>query len=358
MRGPRSTIGTPQAPTAGPRARRRRLVRQGPVARRRAGGLLPVRAADGVPARAANPGPLPGPPDSPLPAVITCIATTAGARPRDWPTPRRCRLRRPRGARVRGGRDYPETGAAADTTSAATPAFWESLGFARASTTTDSRSCAASWCDGTRARRAGVGRALAFGVGVGVPWRSVRHRPPAHVPAASAAAVASDRTASAGPPSAPLVVGRRRRRRRRPVPARPPARDLDAVVLTPDPRPPPRSAPTRPRRLRRCHRGHDGLRPGRTTPRRTTPWRPSSISGRASSRRLVPRLARQLRCRRVRQAGGVAGHAEAESVVTSVHRDLRRRCPHVPRPPADGDVIVSIQGARDGPLRRAHRARA
>jgi hypothetical protein len=72
-------------------------------------------------------------PDSPLPAVITCIATTAAARRRGLA-----------GDLVRAVCDdlagrgfaaveaYPEVGARADATSAATPAFWESLGFVRA----------------------------------------------------------------------------------------------------------------------------------------------------------------------------------------------------------------------------------
>jgi len=69
-------------------------------------------------------------PDAPLPAVITCIATTADARGAG--------LARTLVASVcddlaeRGFtavETYPEIGPAPDTTSAATPRFWESVGF-------------------------------------------------------------------------------------------------------------------------------------------------------------------------------------------------------------------------------------
>ena len=72
-------------------------------------------------------------PDAPLPAVITCIATTAEARGAG--------LARALVAAVcddLAGRGftavetYPEIGARPDTTSAATPGFWESVGFRRA----------------------------------------------------------------------------------------------------------------------------------------------------------------------------------------------------------------------------------
>jgi GNAT superfamily N-acetyltransferase len=72
-------------------------------------------------------------PDAPLPAVITCIATTAQARG--------VGLARALVAAVcadLAGRGftavetYPEIGARPDATSAATPEFWESVGFARA----------------------------------------------------------------------------------------------------------------------------------------------------------------------------------------------------------------------------------
>jgi ribosomal protein S18 acetylase RimI-like enzyme len=72
-------------------------------------------------------------PDSPLPAVITCIATTAEAR--------RIGLARRLVEIVCGDLEargfaavetYPEAVADPDATSAATPAFWETLGFERA----------------------------------------------------------------------------------------------------------------------------------------------------------------------------------------------------------------------------------
>ena len=72
-------------------------------------------------------------PDSPLPAVITCIATTADAR--------RLGLAHRlvevvctdlEGRGFTAVETYPTAGAAADATSAATPEFWESAGFARA----------------------------------------------------------------------------------------------------------------------------------------------------------------------------------------------------------------------------------
>ena len=69
-------------------------------------------------------------PDAPLPAVITCIATTADARRGGWA--RRlvedvCADLARRGfAAVEA---YPEIGARENATSAATPAFWVTLGF-------------------------------------------------------------------------------------------------------------------------------------------------------------------------------------------------------------------------------------
>ena len=73
-------------------------------------------------------------PDAPLPAVITCIATTAEARGAGLATgARRGRLRRPHGARVRGRRDLPGDRCAARTRRARRPrGFWESVGFAMA----------------------------------------------------------------------------------------------------------------------------------------------------------------------------------------------------------------------------------
>ena len=72
-------------------------------------------------------------PDAPLPAVITCIATTAEARHLGLA----CQLvdvvcsdLEARG--FTAVESYPTVGAAPDATSAASPAFWETVGFARA----------------------------------------------------------------------------------------------------------------------------------------------------------------------------------------------------------------------------------
>jgi hypothetical protein len=111
-----------------------------------AGSYAKVLLRDDVPAVYAQFGPLtaypraqrtrdlyPALPDAPLPAVITCIATTAAARGEG--------LARTLVAAVCAdltGRGftavetYPEIGAAPDATSAATPEFWESVGFDRA----------------------------------------------------------------------------------------------------------------------------------------------------------------------------------------------------------------------------------
>ncbi len=72
-------------------------------------------------------------PDAPLPAVITCIATTAEAR--RLGLARRlvdvvCADLADRG--FTAAEAYPTVGAPPDATSAATPAFWESVGFVRA----------------------------------------------------------------------------------------------------------------------------------------------------------------------------------------------------------------------------------
>jgi ribosomal protein S18 acetylase RimI-like enzyme len=72
-------------------------------------------------------------PDAPLPAVITCIATTAEAR--HLGLAQRlvevvCDDLEGRG--FTAVESYPEVGARPDATSAATPAFWETVGFVRA----------------------------------------------------------------------------------------------------------------------------------------------------------------------------------------------------------------------------------
>jgi ribosomal protein S18 acetylase RimI-like enzyme len=110
------------------------------------GSYAKVLLADDVPAAYCQFGPLtaypraqrtrdlyPALPDAPLPAVITCIASTAAARG--------VGLARALVAAVcvdlegRGFaavETYPEVGAPPDATSAATPAFWESVGFVTA----------------------------------------------------------------------------------------------------------------------------------------------------------------------------------------------------------------------------------
>jgi GNAT superfamily N-acetyltransferase len=108
-----------------------------------AGSYAKVLLLDDVPAVYAQFGPLtaypraqrtrdlyPALPDAPLPAVITCIATTAEAR--DLGLAKAlvagvCDDLEERG--FAAVETYPEIGARPDATSAATPAFWESVGF-------------------------------------------------------------------------------------------------------------------------------------------------------------------------------------------------------------------------------------
>ena len=110
------------------------------------GSYAKVLLRDGIPAAYAQFGPLsaypraqrtrdlyPALPDSPLPAVITCIASTAEAR--HLGLARRlvdvvCADLEERG--FAAVETYPEAGADPGATSAATPAFWETLGFVRA----------------------------------------------------------------------------------------------------------------------------------------------------------------------------------------------------------------------------------
>jgi ribosomal protein S18 acetylase RimI-like enzyme len=69
-------------------------------------------------------------PDSPLPAVITCIATTRGGRDRGYAARLIAEVCADLGRRGFAAVEaYPDVGAAPDATSAATPAFWESAGF-------------------------------------------------------------------------------------------------------------------------------------------------------------------------------------------------------------------------------------
>jgi hypothetical protein len=109
-----------------------------------AGSYAKVLLLDDVPAAYSQFGPLtaypraqrtrdlyPALPDSPLPAVITCIATTAEARAMGLAKALVhvvCDDLESRG--FAAVETYPEVGARLDATSAATPAFWESVGFA------------------------------------------------------------------------------------------------------------------------------------------------------------------------------------------------------------------------------------
>jgi ribosomal protein S18 acetylase RimI-like enzyme len=111
-----------------------------------AGSYAKVLLDDDSPAAYAQFGPLtaypraqrtrelyPSLPDSPLPAVITCIATTAEARGAGLAhrlVNAVCEDLAGRG--FSAVEAYPEIGADPDATSAATPEFWESLDFARA----------------------------------------------------------------------------------------------------------------------------------------------------------------------------------------------------------------------------------
>jgi GNAT superfamily N-acetyltransferase len=143
----------PENPFAPPPVRRPALPAEAPPKLRLlgrglgvAGSYAKVLLRDEIPAVYAQFGPLtaypraqrtrdlyPALPDAPLPAVITCIASTAEAR--GLGLARRlvdavCRDLADRG--FTAVETYPEVGAAPDLTSAATPEFWESLGFARA----------------------------------------------------------------------------------------------------------------------------------------------------------------------------------------------------------------------------------
>ncbi len=110
------------------------------------GSYAKVLLADGVPAAYSQFGPLtaypraqrvrelyPQLPDAPLPAVITCIASTAAARGQGLAL----RLVRAvcddlAGRGFAAVEAYPTEGAPPDATSAATPAFWEHAGFSLA----------------------------------------------------------------------------------------------------------------------------------------------------------------------------------------------------------------------------------
>jgi ribosomal protein S18 acetylase RimI-like enzyme len=110
------------------------------------GSYAKVLLADDVPAAYCQFGPLtaypraqrtrdlyPALPDAPLPAVITCIASTAAGRGAGLARALVavvCEDLEGRG--FAAVETYPEVGARPDATSAATPAFWESVGFVTA----------------------------------------------------------------------------------------------------------------------------------------------------------------------------------------------------------------------------------
>ena len=261
-----------QAPTAGPRARRRRQLRQGPAARRRAGGLLPVRAADGVPARAAHPRPLPGAARFAAAGRHHLHRDDRGAPgTRDWPTG--SSMPSAPTSRERGFaavETYPEVGRPGGRDERGDAGV---LGVARVRSSGRRRPIpgpAPRAGVTIRAPRAGSGRApgrSASGsacvmAGCAAPTTSP-------VPPASAAAVASDRHRQRRPAVSVLAVARRpaRRRRRRRSSSIPRSSATcrapsTRVVLEPDPATA-AEVGTDPgaRRLRRRHRGHDGLRP-------------------------------------------------------------------------------------------------
>jgi ribosomal protein S18 acetylase RimI-like enzyme len=132
-RAPRPTVGDDAPPKL-------RLLGRGLAV---AGSYAKVLSIDDAPAAYCQFGPLtaypraqrtrdlyPALPDAPLPAVITCIATTAAARERGLAkrlVQATCDDLAGRGfAAVEA---YPEIGVRPDATSAATPAFWEAVGF-------------------------------------------------------------------------------------------------------------------------------------------------------------------------------------------------------------------------------------
>jgi hypothetical protein len=102
-----------------------------------------VLLADEEPAAYAQFGPLsaypralrlrelyPALPEAPLPAVITCIATTRAGRDRGFAARLVAEVCADLGRRGFAAVEaYPEVGAPPDATSAATPAFWEAAGF-------------------------------------------------------------------------------------------------------------------------------------------------------------------------------------------------------------------------------------
>jgi GNAT superfamily N-acetyltransferase len=132
-RGPRPSVGDTGFPKL-------RLLGRGLGV---AGSYAKVLLLDDAPAAYCQFGPLtaypraqrtrelyPALPDSPLPAVITCIATTAAARDMGLARALVEEVCADLGRRGFAAIEtYPEIGARPDATSAATPAFWETVGF-------------------------------------------------------------------------------------------------------------------------------------------------------------------------------------------------------------------------------------
>ncbi len=198
-----------------------------------AGSYAKVLLVDDVPAAYCQFGPLtaypraqrtrdlyPALPDSPLPAVITCIASTADARDaRPGADARRGRLRRPRTARVRGRRDL-----SGDRREARCHQRRDARrsgsrsGSSSPRRTSGSRSCAASWREPADPRRDGRRRSHWS------PWSSS--------PVASRRGPRRART-----PRRPHRRRRHRARRRAPAPRppgrvrRPPASSVDPSLL-------------------------------------------------------------------------------------------------------------------------------
>ena len=134
----------PERPTIDPSAPRKlQLLSRGLGV---AGSYAKVLLSDEVPAAYAQFGPLtaypraqrtrdlyPALPDAPLPAVITCIASTAAARHLGLARQLVELVCEDLGARgFTAVETYPEVDARPDATSAASPAFWETVGFVRA----------------------------------------------------------------------------------------------------------------------------------------------------------------------------------------------------------------------------------
>lgn len=134
----------PERPTVDPAAPRKlQLLNRGLGV---LGSYAKVLLRDDVPVVYAQFGPLtaypraqrtrdlyPALPDAPLPAVITCIATTAEARHHGFAqqlVEAVCEDLAARG--FTAVETYPEVDAISDATSAASPAFWETVGFVRA----------------------------------------------------------------------------------------------------------------------------------------------------------------------------------------------------------------------------------